>query len=390
MDSLLALSGRVHGQLQHNDFSMPVKFFRWVSGISRIFLLTVVVPTLASGIYFSVLASDVYVSESRFMVRSAHKTPSAALGGLLEGVGISRSSDDVFAVHDFIQSRDALHELERRLGVSRSFGDPNVDRLSRFAGLDGDKSFESLHRYYLHHVTVSVDGASAISVLRTSAFSPDVAERMNDSLLRLSESLVNGLNERSRLDTIRFAAAELESAESRAKTAAAALAAFRNDKVVFDPERQSALQLQLISKLQDELIATKTQLAQVRDLTRDSPQIRPLQIRLDALQREIDSETKKIVGNKQSLSSKSASYSVLELDRVLADKQLAAALTAIEQARSDSLRKQLYLERIVQPSLPDKALEPRRLRNVLSTFLLGMIIWGIASLLLAGIREHHG
>ena len=53
---------------------------------------------------------------------------------------------------------------------------------------------------------------------------------------------------------------------------------------MFDPERQSTLQLQLVSKLQDELIATKTQLAQIHALTKDNPQIMPLQKKLDTLE----------------------------------------------------------------------------------------------------------
>ena len=52
------------------------------------------------------------------------------------------------------------------------------------------------------------------------------------------------------------------------------------------------------------------------------------------------------------------------------------------------LRQQAYLERIAQPSLPDVAQEPRRLRSVLATFVLGLVAWGILAMLLAGVREH--
>ena len=57
-------------------------------------------------------------------------------------------------------------------------------------------------------------------------------------------------------------------------------------------------------------------------------------------------------------------------------------------ARSEALRKQLYLERLVQPNLPDKAVEPRRIRSVLMVFVLGLVAWGVISLLVASIREH--
>jgi capsular polysaccharide transport system permease protein len=359
-----------------------------VPGFNRLFLLAVVLPTLLSAIYFGLMASDVYISESRFVVRSPQKQSPSGLGAILQGAGFSRSQDDTYTVHDYIQSRDALKELEQQFGLSKSFGDSKLDMFSRFGAFDTDDSFEALHRYYQKRVSAEVDSVSSITVLRTSAFSADDAHKVNQKLLDLSEKLVNQLNERGRQDMIRFAAAEVKDAEQKAKAATLAVSTFRTQKGVFDPERQSALQLQLVSKLQDEFIATKTQLAQIRNLTKDNPQISSLQVKLNSLQGEINSETAKVAGGDRSLSSKSADYERLALDRAFADKQFAVALTSLEQARNDAQRKQLYLERIVQPSMPDKAVEPRRLRNVFATFFLGLIAWGILSMLVAGVREH--
>jgi capsular polysaccharide transport system permease protein len=188
---------------------------------------------------------------------------------------------------------------------------------------------------------------------------------------------------------IQFAAAEVEVAEKKAKAAGLVLSRYRNNNSVFDPERQSALQLQQISKLQDELIATKAQLVQVRTFTPDNPQIPSLQKRADTLQSEVSAEMAKVAGGGSSLTNKAAEYERLALERTFADKQLGAALASLEQARNDAQRKQLYLERIVQPNKPDVALEPRRVRSVLATFMLGLIIWGMLTILVAGIREHH-
>jgi capsular polysaccharide transport system permease protein len=364
-----------------------VRFTR-LRRLDALFLACVLAPTVTAALYFGAWASDVYISESRFVVRSAQAGAPIGLNGVLQGVGLARANDDALAVHDYVLSRDALRELDRRLGLVSAFSAPDVDRLNRFAGIDPDTSFEALHRYYQRRVSVAVDGVSSISVLRTSAFSAEMAAQMNRQLLEAGERLVNQLNERSRQDTLRQAADEVAQAERRARSAAAALAQFRNERAVFDPDRQSALQLQLVSKLQDELIAARTQLAQVQDLTRENPQIQPLQKRVELLQREIAAETAKVVGPAQSLSRQSAGFGMLELDRTLADKQLAAALASLELARREALRKQLYLERIVEPSQPDSAVEPRRLRGVAATFLIGLLAWGILRLLLAGIREH--
>ena len=49
---------------------------------------------------------------------------------------------------------------------------------------------------------------------------------------------------------------------------------------------------------------------------------------------------------------------------------------------------QAYVERIVQPNLPDAPMEPRRMRGILATLILSLLAYGILRMLLAGVREH--
>jgi capsular polysaccharide transport system permease protein len=357
--------------------------------VSPIFLGAVILPTLLAAVYYGLIASDIYISESRFIVRSSQRpAPSGFLGSFLQGTGISRAEDDTFAVHDFILSRDALGQLDQKLSLGNMFSRPDIDFLDRFGAIDWDRSFETLYRYYKKRVSVEYDSASSISVLRVSAFTAHDANRINDLLLGMGEQLVNQMSERARSDIVRYAEGEVQQAEHQAADAALALAAFRNRNVVVDPEKQSTFQLQQVSKLQDDLIATRTQVAQLKAVSPDSPQIMVLQTKIDTLQSAIEAETAKVTGRNGSLSNKAAAYERVELEREFADKQLGAALAALEAARSEAQHQLLYLERIVQPNRPDIAIEPRRLRSVVIVFLLGLLAWGILSLLVASIREH--
>jgi len=205
----------------------------------------------------------------------------------------------------------------------------------------------------------------------------------------LSEARVNQLNTRGRQDLINFAQQEVADARRRALEASLLLADYRNKKGVIDPERQTAIPLQQIAKLQTELLAAKTQLAQVMLLAQENPQIPSLKQTVAMLEKEIAQESAKVTGDtKQSLASKAADFQKLAMNKEFADKMLAGALTTLEQARTESQRQQLYLERISQPSLPDAALEPRRVRGVLTAFVLGLLFWGIAAMVIAGVKEH--
>lgn len=358
--------------------------------INRIFLLSVVLPTMLAIIYYSLIASDVYISESHFIIRSSQRqTSSSGLGAFLQTAGLSRSLDDAYTVSDFMLSRDALSQIDEHLGLARSFSSSKVDRFSRFGGLDWDTSFEALHKYYQKKVTINLEATSSISTLQVRAFSPEDAYQINLMLLNMGEALVNTLNERSRQDMIRFVGAEVAQAEAQVKAAGLALASYRTRKAVFDPALQSRSQLQLVAKLQDELIAGKTQYAQILFVSPNNPQLQVLKKRNETLRAEMEAETAKVLASADgSFSKKAVEYERLVLEQAFADKQLTVALASLEQARNEAQRKQIYLERIVQPHKPDVAVEPRRLRMVLGMFAIGMITWGVLTILIAGVREH--
>ena len=95
-----------------------------------------------------------------------------------------------------------------------------------------------------------------------------------------------------------------------------------------------------------------------------------------------------MAGGGRSLASKAAEFQRLVLEKEFADRLLASALASLEQARNEAQRQQLYLERIAGPNLPDVAMEPRRIRNVLIILVLGLIVWGVLSMVVSGVREH--
>lgn len=360
----------------------------WVRPRNWILFSTVLLPTLLAVLYYGMFASDIYISESRFVVRNPQRQLQTGLGSLLQNTGFTRSQDDTYSVHDYVMSRDALKELDRQLGVLKSFSSKEADFINRFPGLDWDDSFEAFHKYYRNRVTIDYDTVSSISVLQVRAFTAQDSIKINDLLLQMGERLVNNLNNRSRQDLIAVAQQEVQLAEGKSKVAALALSEFRSTQSVFDPEKQSALQLAGVAKLKEELIASEAQFFQLQKISPSNPNVAALKDQIENLRKTIDRESALVTGVNRSLTSKSASYDRFVLEKGFADRQLATALVSLDSAKSEANRKQLYLERLVQPNLPDKAMEPRRIRSVFTVFLLGLIAWGVVSLLVASVKEH--
>lgn len=355
-----------------------------------LFLLVVAMPTILAGFYFGRVASDVYVVESRFVLRSPERQAVSPLGQLLRGAaGFGRAQDNSYAVQDFMLSRDALRALDDRIGLRRAFSDKSIDMVNRFAGIDGDDSFEALYLYYRKMVTIVVDTTSSIGTLTTRAFSSEDAMAMNQFLLEMGEELVNKLNTRGRTDLVGFAAADVADAEGRAKAAALALAEFRNREGVLDIDRQAMLALQQVAKLQEDMLSNRAQIRQLERVAPNNPQLALLRERERMVGEEMAKETAKVTGlSDRSFATKASDYTRLMLEREFADRMLASAMASLDQARSEAQRKQTYLERIAQPMRPDQAMEPRRIRSFAATLLAALLVWGVLKLLLASVREH--
>jgi capsular polysaccharide transport system permease protein len=358
--------------------------------IDKLFAAVVLLPSLVSTLYFTFIAADVYVSTSTFVVRSPQKSAQAGslFGSFLQSSGLARADDDTHAVNDYMLSRDALTELNKGETFRNAYGGDNGDVFSRFGTLGLRTSFEDLLKYFQRRVEVHYDTTTSITTLTVEAYSAKEAQTFNLQLLDLGEKRVNEMNSRAAQDAVRYAAGEVERAQNAVRRTSAELLAFREHQSVFDPEKQSALDLQQASQIQMDLKNSSALLAQLQSVAPANPQIPVLKTRIDTLRRQINETTQGVAGGRNSLANKNARYERLALDRDFAEKQLASAQVSLETARNEAIRQQLYLERIAQPNAPDKALLPHRIRNIAATLILSLLVWASLRLLLASVREH--
>lgn len=353
-----------------------------------LFLLLVALPTLLAVLYYGLLARDVYISESQFVVRSSLRAQVSPLGALLSSGGIAGPGEETNAVIAYAASRDAVRAIDRDGLVRRAYGPARAAWIDRFGGLFGGVSQEHLYQYFAGKVTIETDAVTQVTRLTVRAFDPVDAQKINRRLLEQSEGLVNRMSERARADAIAVAEKEVSDAKNSARQAAVSLSKFRNKWGIVDPKQEAEIRLQMISKLQDELIATRTQLQQMQTFTPRASQIPFLRSRQKSFEREIAEQSGLIAGGHRSLAGVAVRYQELWLEAELSEKLLAASVTSLEEARADARRKRTYVERVAEPSLPDYAMEPRRFRGMLAALLLSLLAWGIIATLRAGIQEH--
>jgi capsular polysaccharide transport system permease protein len=354
------------------------------------FLVGVVIPVLASAIYYFLIASDQFVSESRFVIKAPNQRGGqiSSFANLFQTTGLSAGQEQADQVIDFVRSRSALQNLSGELPVKQVYGREGVDFLSAFPLPWQERAFEDLYTYYRGKVQIDRDTQTGLVVLRTIAFTPKDARNLNERLLGQSEALVNQLNERARRRTIVEAESRVFEAEQRVAKARRAMADYRRKAQLVEPLKQATGVVEIANRLITERAALDAQLSTLQRLTPDHPSIPALRQRIASLTREIERQTATLVGGPGTISDKLPGYEAQALEQEFASQLLVLVRGSLEQARTDALKQQFYLERVVDPNEPDLPEYPHGLRNVLTILGFALCLYFIIWMFVVGILEH--
>lgn len=352
--------------------------------------VVVIVPAVLAAIYYFAIAADQYVAEFRFALRAVEPMR-GELGGMFAGhVAASPLGVDSYAVVQYLGSRDILDDLGKDLDLREMFSRPEADWLAQ---LQLPVSIEELVRYWKSRVDAFFDITNGTIVVKARAFTREDALKLAQAILASSERLVNDMSARARRDALRNSEREVRRAERRLRTALAHLREFRDQEGVIDPRKTADASQALAGRIRDEMVRAETELATVRHYMRiDAPSARMLEARIQSLRAQLRSVESEVTDTERSrseaLSRVMGAYEQLESERSFAEKAYQHALEALDRARANADRQQVYIAGFVQPNLPEEALYPRRLRSVgLVVFFCGAV-WLIGAFLLRTVRDH--
>ena len=368
---------RARGRIQQLFRSLNIWFWAIVG-----------LPTLVAGVYYFAIASDLYLSEAKFIVRSPKQVQTSSIGALLQSTGLGRAVDDTAVVEDFIMSRDAVRKLEQHNDLRAVLGRAEGDFVTRFPGILRRTDFEALFRRYDLFVSVETDNTSGVTALRVKAYRPEDAQAIARALLSYSEQLVNELNERARNDAMDSSRREVDREEAEISRIQSQLTAYRVQQKMLDPKTASTGVLEVIGQMNAAQATARTQLGELLKNSPNSPQIPLVRTRIASLDQLIAEERAKLSGDTNSVVTTLTEYERLTLDRELAEKALASAFTSLEAARLEAQRQQLYIETIAQPNLADYPLYPKRVVSFSMVLVSCLLAYGIAWLLVISARDH--
>lgn len=345
------------------------------------FLALVAIPTLAATIYYGFAASDQYVAEAQFTVMGgdAPKAPGADGLSASAGVPVAVIMQDTQILASFLESRSVVEALETRLGLRKLYGDDSIDFFSRFGP---EESVERLVRYWRSMSKTTISMPSGIVDFHVRAFSPEAARRIAETVVELSEQLINDLNARLLADAVTGAEAEAKRASARLAAARGKLEQARNDEGVLDANRAAQSIEKLLLELRSGQLAMQQEYqAMLRSVNDSAPQMRALRARIDAARAQIvDLESKLTAaraGDERTLASSMTRFAELDLERQIAERLYAGAIATLEAARLTSETRLMYLKTFVLPRTPEEPLYPKRVLYPALILAGGLAAWAV-------------
>jgi capsular polysaccharide transport system permease protein len=360
------------------------------------FFLFVLLPSLVTALYFAWIASDQFVTETRFAVRSsaAASLPTdslrSAMASMATGAGLPGiANQDSHVIAQYLRSRAAITDIMGQIDIRAVYARSDADFWAR---LKSNASMEDLELYWRDRVSVTVDGPSGIVSLFVRAFTPDESLKISKALIRAAETLINALSERARQDTLEKAEAEVRRAEAMVRRALLDLKGLRDERGILDPATTASGTSQLLLQSLAERIRLQNDLSVMSQaLAQNAPTITTLKAQLEAVDAQIATLRKSLTSVEAqpgTLSAFLVQFETMEIQRLFAEKLYLLAQNALERARARAEQKQVYLTVFMPPSLPEEARFPERLVSGLILPVVFLILWGIFALVCAAIEDH--
>lgn len=359
----------------------------WVLLVS-LFLL-VILPSALWGTYLWTRATDQFSSSVGFSVRREEGMPSIDMFGGIFGGSSSGTASDTDILYEFIRSPDLVQRTDAALDIRTMFSRP-WPRDFVFA-FDPEGTIEDLTEYWRRQVRIYYDDSAGIITVKVSAFTPQDAKAIADTIFTESEKVVNGLSDQARLDATRQAEAELEKARGVLTDARQAMTAFRVRTRIVDPTIDLGAQMTVMTSLQGQLAEAQVALDQLRQNARSGDQrIKQAELRVESLEKQIEQERDKFGGDTpegENYAQLMGEYERLKVDLEFAEGAHQSARVAYESALATAQRQTRYLAAHITPTVAQRSLEPSRPWLLALGAGLAFVLWSILILVYYSVRD---
>lgn len=356
----------------------------------RLELFIIVIPMTLLTLYYTLVATDRYYSETKVTVQR-----SGDIAGQIGGFSIpflgalgGATKEDALQLIEFIHSPELFEKLDARFALREELRINGLDVFNHVMPWAAQEDYLALYR---KRVQTAFDDRNGVLTLRVQSNTAARAQGIAQAIIAEAEHFTNELSRRIAREQVAFATQELEHAKRKLDETRERLLAYQNKTGYVDPAASLDASNRIIAELQGQLSAKEVELKSLSAMLQDdAPQVIGLRQGIASLRSQIEAERGKLASSQGSpMNRLAAGY--LEQKALLdfhADVYK-VSLAALEKLRIEAARKVKNLSVITAPGLPDVAYYPRHAPATLLGWLLGLIVlYGLARLAIEIIEDH--
>ena len=390
-DRLRAPHGEAEVELSGTGFTSRVLRRIFTKKIS--FIGLVLLPSIAAAIYYALVASDQFVTETRMIVRTIGVSEQFDTSEQREGrslIGGDSLTQDSYIVANYLKSPEIVRRLNAEIGLSGFFSRGEVDALSR---LQSDATFEDLYKYWNQQVDTYVDGPSGIIIFTVRAFSPEDAVTISKAALAASDEMVDKISEKAKRDLVARVEAEVDAGLADYRVALDNLRDYQNKTGILDPLSSAKMLSAIIGKLTEQKLQLTVSLKSLEAAKADdTARARELRRSIKAIDDQIALRRNSIAGEQSGdgtqLSSSLTEFSHLETQRIVTQAVYEASVRNLDTAKSTALKRTTFLSIFSDSSAPEASTYPDRLSNWMIVTIAVLTLWMTATLIWMSVEDH--
>ncbi|MCP5083138.1 MAG: hypothetical protein GY948_15735 [Alphaproteobacteria bacterium] len=351
-----------------------------------LFIVFFALPIFSVSFYQAFVSTDRYESAASTII-TEQKPSVTSLDLSLIGLPSTASDHDAHVVKTLVLSKDMVRYLDEKIQLREHFSNLEVDYFSR---LETDATFEDFHELYRDYFTVDYNVETKILRIAVQAFDRAYAQKALELILERSDEFIDSVNNRMSKEQVRFFRLEEKKRKQEMLVAKAKLLAFQQANKIYSTEAEAQTIFTTIGALETLAAQKQSELdSRAKILSKNSAILQELGAQIASLQRQITSEKARLAGGQgRDISEIQSDFLAVQLELELATTAFKSTLTTLEQVRIEAARKLKFLIVVTEPSLADDSEFPRRWYIVISTIMISLMLYVVASLVMAIIREH--
>ena len=341
---------------------------------------------IVGSVYILFLKTELYESNTSVIIKDL-SNKSASFEGFSFLLPSNSATQDAYTIQTYLSSYDELKRLDEKYHLKSHYMSDKLDIVERLKSWNTKEDFLKLYQKRLQLIFDQTTGILHIGFLHTN---PKKAYEIVKTLIDDANKKINDYNKLIARKQLKFLEKQVEENKKALNESIKKLENFQNKYILLDPTQTAQTQFSIVANLEANLIEKKAKLNELLQyMNENSFEVIRLKNEVKQLKKTLEKMKKSLAGKDK----KSLNIYIFEFERLKGMVELnkdlyKQSLLQLEQVKAEINKNSKMLLVITSPYMPQGYVYPKKIQDIITLFLILILLYGIVSLIESIIKEH--